>query len=149
MDRGSIVRSSPRSMAELSQRAISTGHAGLTINQPLNILDPSSEAEIWREHVKNALECDDRHKTKRTSCDDCHFSARPVFQLLGIERMKSVRKRISARERRLLGGYCCKTLSTEKPRNIDSSPLPSRQESVAAFIVSILLLRFDACQIVF
>ncbi len=44
--------------------------------------------------------------------------------------------------------YCCKTPSTEKPRNIESSPHPSRQERVAASVVSILLLRFNACQIV-
>ncbi len=50
--------------------------------------------------------------------------------------------------RRLYPRYCCKTPSTEKPRNIDSSPHPSRQERVAASVVSILLLRFNACQIV-
>ncbi len=44
--------------------------------------------------------------------------------------------------------YCCKTPSTEILRNIDSSPPPSRQERVVASVVSILLLRFNACQIV-
>ncbi len=63
-------------MAELSQRAISTGHAGPTISRLLKILNPSSDAKIWWKHVKNAFGCDDRHKTKRTSSDDRHFGAR-------------------------------------------------------------------------
>ena len=44
--------------------------------------------------------------------------------------------------------FCCETRFTVKPRNIDSSPCPSRQERVTASVVSILLLRFNTCKIV-
>ncbi len=66
----------PRSMAELSQRAIRTGHAGPAISQPLKILDPSSEAENLAGTCENALGCDDRHKANRPFCDDRHIGAR-------------------------------------------------------------------------